>query len=203
MKLKTKMLLLKIYTYVVTGLLAAIVFACQVAVFLGLVWLIMNLWSCSSSRQLATETLATESVYTHEIYRDSISSALALQADDSRYLDISDMQILFYPPEEISIPDSMTTPTTMKTPTTPIRTYPMLINIGSLSSGNASKTTLAVSKDSVGSKTADISHEQSVQDSEQRIRDPTKPSWPVMLSLFMALIIIIYTGFMLYRSNRS
>ncbi len=200
MKLKTKMLLLKIYTYVAAGLLAAIVFAIQVAVLMGLVWLCMNLCSCSSSRPVATETVATESVSTHEIYRDSISSDLALQADDSRYLDISDMQILFYPPEEISVPDSMTSPTTMKTP---IRPYPLLINIGSLSSGNASKTTLAVSKDSVGSKTADLSYKQSVQDSEQRIRDPTKPSWPVMLSLFMALLIIIYTGFMLYRSNRS
>lgn len=167
-------------------------------IILGIMLFLFSLCSCSSSRSAVTETVISDSETVVHRARDSISSALTLQADDSRYLDISDMQILFYPPEEISVPDSMTTPAKK---TTPVRPYPMLINIGSLSSGNASKTTLSLSKDSVVAKTADITHEQSIQDSEQRIRDPTPCRWPVFLVLGCAFAMMIFTGYSLYRTK--
>ncbi len=206
MKLKTKLLLLKIYTYIVGGLLTTIAIAFQVAVLAGILWLIMNLCSCSSSRPVVTETAATESTSALETTRDSIGSDKELQTSTSGYLEISDLSILFYPPSDIqpaAVPeDTMARdPLELNMPQRPKILYPALLNIGLLSAGNASNTALKESNDSVGSKTAEFSHDQSTKDSEQRIRDPTPCRWPVFLVLGCALVMIIFTGWKLYRTE--
>lgn len=182
-------------------------FVLKVFLTVCLAFLLLSMCSCSSSRPVMTETAATESMSAIETAKDSVSSDLEIQTSASGYLDISDLQIFFYPPTDVQTPVSPTDsapdePPAVKTPQKPQILYPALLNIGRLSTGNTTDSAFKASKDSVGSKDSDISHEQSNKDTVQRIRDPTKPSWPVMLSLFMALIIIIYTGFMLYSSNR-
>ncbi|MDE6022370.1 MAG: hypothetical protein K2G13_02595, partial [Muribaculaceae bacterium] len=132
---------------------------------------------------------------------------LEMETSNSGYLDISDLQIIFYPPAAIQSPiatvDSVTVePPTVQVPKKPQILYPALLNIGRLSAGNTADATLKTSNVSVSSKASDIIHEQSNKDTEKRIRDPTKPSWPIILSLGVALVIILYTGYLLYRSNR-
>lgn len=199
MKLSTKLRIAKIFGYVLAALTSIIAFAVQIAIIVGIVLLIISMCSCSSSKTVMTETAAAESMAALETAKDSVGSNLEMQTSASGYLDISDLQIIFYPPTQVEISDSMTKPKTMTTPKTPI---PAILNIGRLSAGNATDTALKASKDSIGSKASGISHELSDKATEKRIRDPTKPSWPVLLSLLIALIIIIYTGFMLYQSNR-
>ena len=179
----------------------------KVAVLFGLLLFLLSFCSCSSSKSVMTETAATESMSAIETAKDSVGSNLEMQTSASGYLDISDLQIIFYPPADIksqvspvdSVPDEHPA---VKTPQKPKILYPALLNIGRLSAGNFTNSALKASKDSVGSKASDINHEQSDKNTEKRIRDPTKPSWPVLVSLFIALIIIVYTGFMLYQSNR-
>ena len=208
MKLTTKLRLAKIFSDVKDSLLSLIGFAvCVVAVAIGIVTLINILFSCSSSRNVMTETAAAESLSALETVKDSVGSDLEMQTSASGYLDISDLQIIFYPPADVQSPvspvDSVADePPAVRTPQKPQILYPALLNIGRLSAGSSADAALKASNDSVGSKASDISHEQSDKDTVQRIRDPTKPSWPVLLSLFIALIIIVYTGFMLYQSNR-
>ncbi len=179
----------------------------KIFIFFLLAFFALALISCSSSKSVSSETAATESMTALEIAKDSVHSNLDLQTSTSGYLEISDLSILFYPPSEIltpPVPEDSVADNPLVLPSTqkPKILYPALLNIGRLSAGSASNTMLKESNDSVGLKASDISQDQSTKDSEQRIRDPTKPSWPVMLSLFIALLIIIYTGFMLYRSNR-
>lgn len=184
-----------------------IIASAKVAVLFGLLLFLLSFCSCSSSRPVMTETAAIESITSLETEKDSVGSSLEIQTSASGYLDISDLQIIFYPPVDIQSPvpplDSVTDePPAVQTPKKPQILYPALLNIGRLSTGSSANTELKESSDSVGLRTSDLKHDESTTDSEKRIRDPTKPSWPVMLSLFMALLIIIYTGFMLYRSNR-
>ncbi len=199
---------MKNFLYAIFGsmiiLTRILIFALKVAIAVGIVFLLISLFSCSSSRPMATETAVTESMTDLETATDSVNSNLELQTSTSGYLEISDLSILFYPPSDIQpspVPEDSVAPEP-QAPQKPKILYPALLNIGRLSTGSVSNTALQASNDSVGSKASDISHDQSAKDSVQRIRDPTKPSWPVILSLFMALLIIIYTGFMLYRSNR-
>lgn len=184
-----------------------IIATAKVAVLFGLLLFLLSFCSCSSSRPVMTETAATESITSLETAKDSVGSSLEIQTSASGYLDISDLQIIFYPPADIRSPvlslDSVTDdPPAVQTPKKPQILYPALLNIGRLSTGSSANTELKESSDSVGSSTSDLKHDESTTDSEKRIQDPTKPSWPVMLTLFMALLIIIYTGFMIYRSNR-
>ena len=171
----------------------------KIAVLFGLLLFLLSFCACSSSRTVMTETAATESMTALETAKDSVGSNLEMQASASGYLDITDLQIIFYPPESLKS-DTLKTrqPENLKTQ----KPYPALLNIGRLSAGSSANTALKASSDSVGSSTSELKHDESTKDSEKRIRNPTKPSWPVMLSLFIALIIIIYTGFMLYQSNR-
>lgn len=179
----------------------------KIAVLFGLLLFLLSFCSCSSSRTVMTETAASESISAIETAKDSVGSNLEMQTSASGYLDISDLQIIFYPPAAtqttVSPVDSVADePPAVRTPQKPQILYPALLNIGRLSAGSSANTALKASTDSVGSSTSDLKHDESTKDSEKRIRDPTKPSWPVMLSLFIALIIIVYTGFMLYQSNR-
>ena len=199
MKTKTKLCLISLFAHVSALALKTFVFAVKVAVAVLVAILILGMCSCSSTRTAMTETAATESMAALETATDSVGSNLEMQTSASGYLDISDLQIIFYPPNQVEISDSMTTTKPMTTTKTPI---PAMLNIGRLSAGSFANTALKASTDSVSSSTSDLKHDESTKDSEKRIRDPTRPSWPVILSLFIALIIIIYTGFMLYQSNR-
>ena len=179
----------------------------KVAVLFGLLLFLLSFCSCSSSRTVMTETAATESMAAIETAKDSVGSNLEIQKSASGYLDISELQIIFYPPVAIQSPiasvDSVADLSTTSKPhnsTTP-RLYPALLNIGRLSAGSSAYTKLAAEDSRLKTEDSIIKHDESTKDSEKRIRDPTKPSWPVLLSLFIALLIIIYTGFMLYKSN--
>lgn len=177
----------------------------KIAILFGLLLFLLSFCSCSSSRTVMTETAASESISAIETAKDSVGSNLEMQTSASGYLDISDLQIIFYPPAPVNTQDSpldSVRDLSALRPTLSTKPYPALLNIGRLSAGSSANTALKASTDSVGSSTSDLKHDVSTKDSEKRIRDPTKPSWPVMLLLFTALIIIIYTGFMLYQSNR-
>ena len=189
------------YRFKTTLFILKLLMACILAFLLGC------LISCSSSRTVMTESAATESLSALDTAKDSVGSDLEIQTSASGYLDISDLSIIFYPPADIksqvSPVDSVADePPAVRSPQKPQILYPALLNIGRLSAGSSADAALRASNDSVGSSTSDLRHDESTKHSVQRIRDPTKPSWPVMLSLFIALIIIVYTGLMLYKFNR-
>lgn len=200
-----------IFLVVLSSYMARILaFAIKVAVVVCIACLIFALCSCRTSRPVMTETAAADSFSVLDSAKDSVRSELNIAASGSGYIDISDLSIIFYPAAAVQIPvspvDSVADePPKFRTPQSPQSPqilYPALLNIGHLSAGNTTDATLKASKDSVGSNVSDISHEQSNKDTAQRIRDPTKSSWPIILSLCVALVIILYTGYLLYRSKR-
>lgn len=177
-----------------------IIASAKVAVLFGLLFFLLSFCSCSSSRPVMTETAATESMTSLETAKDSVGANLELQASGSRYLDISDLQILFYP-QALTPTDSLPDPSVLRSPLS-AKPQPALLNIGRLSAGSSADAALKETNDSVGSTTSDLKHDQSTTDSEKRIRDPTATRWQVAVVLVFVLLVISYTGFMLYRSNR-
>lgn len=165
------------------------------ALIFGIIFLLFLSCSCSSSRPVVTEKAVSDSETIFHKARDSISSDLSLQSASSGYLDISDLQILFYPPAltpHDSLPDLTANP------------HPAAINIGHISAGKKNDTKLHETKDSVVSDRLDTarrseSHNESIQNS--RSRDPTSCRWPVLLVLGFALVMIVFTGYRLYRSE--
>lgn len=169
-------------------------------VLCGIILMLLMTCSCSSSRSTTTEKMVCDSETIVHKARDSISSELDMQIQNSGYLDVSDISILFYPPSELH-PDTVSD----KPPEvfTPIRTYPMLVNIGKISAGCDSKSSLKETTDSVGKISDDHFRESTKKDSVTKIRDPTPCRWPVFLVLGFALVMMIFTGWKLYRTGNS
>ena len=172
-----------------------------------LIILLCGLCSCRASRPVMTETAATEHIARLETAKDSIGSNQEIKTSSSGYLDISDLQIIFFPPVP-DIPD--VSPTVIPIDSMPdissrpvSRPHPAIINIGHIAAGSASDTTVTQSKDSVGSKSADLKHDVSVANSEKRIRDPTSTRWPVILILGAALVMIVFPVYRLYHASDS
>lgn len=178
-----------------------IIATAKVAVLFGLLLFLLSFCSCSSSRPVMTETAATESITSLETANDSVGSSLEIQTSASGYLDISDLQIIFYPPV-ITPPDSLPDLSALR-PSLSANPHPAAITIGHITAGKTNEANLHETKDSVVSHSLDStrveSHNESIQHS--RSRDPTSCRWPVLLVLGFALVMIVFTGYKLYRAE--
>lgn len=181
-----------------------IVTAAKIFALIGLLLFLFSLCSCSSSRSVMTESAATDSMAALVTAKDSVGSDLEIRTSASRYLDISDLQILFYPPADIQTPISTIDSVAdeypaVRTPKKPKILYPALLNIGRLSAGIASDTARKESTDSVGSKLSDLKHDYVVNESAKRIRDPSAAHWQTFVVVVFILLVLSYSAYMIYR----
>ncbi|MDE6022632.1 MAG: hypothetical protein K2G13_03925, partial [Muribaculaceae bacterium] len=92
-------------------------FVIKVAAAVCIASLILSLCSCRTSRPVMTETAATDSLSALETAQDSVGSRLEMETSNSGYLDISDLQIIFYPPAAVQSPIATVDSVTDEPPT--------------------------------------------------------------------------------------
>ena len=159
---------------------------------------VVSLCSCSSTRTVSTESVVTDSLSVTAESRDSVGSRLELETSGSGYLDIRDLKITFYPP--VALPDIVPDSVSPLPPSS--KPHPATLTIGQLTAGKTSDTKLK-NENTVSSNHYLSEDSRSGTDvRESRSRDPTPCRWPVLHVLSMAVAMVIFTGYHLWRGSK-
>ena len=157
---------------------------------------VVSLCSCSSTRTVSTESVVTDSISVTAESRDSVGSRLELETSGSGYLDIRDLTITFYPP--VALPDNVPDSVSPLPPSS--KPHPATLTIGQLTAGKTSDTKLNEENTVLSDRVAESRTGTAVR--ESRSRDPTPCRWPVLLVLSMAVAMVIFTGYHLWRGSK-
>lgn len=198
MRESTRLRLIKAYFSICAVVGWIIGLAINAVIIGGIVCLVLSLCGCSSSRSMATESVVTDSLSVTAESRDSVGSRLELETSGSGYLDIRDMTITFYPP--VASPDNVPDSVSPLPPST--KPHPATLTIGQLTAGKTSDTKLK-DENTVSSNHYLSENSRSGTDvRESRSRDPTPCRWPVLLVLSMTIVMVIFTGYHLWRGSK-
>ena len=198
MRESTRLRLIKAYISICALVGWIIGLVINVAIIGSIVCLVLSLCGCSSSRSMAAESVVTDSLSVTAESRDSVGSRLELETSGSGYLDIRDLTITFYPP--VALPDNVPDSVSPLPPSA--RPHPATLTIGQLTAGKTSDTKLNDENSVLSDQLLAVESGSGTDVRESRSRDPTPCRWPVLLVLSMSVVMVIFTGYHLWRGSK-
>lgn len=180
------------------------VFAVKVALFAGIIWLIVSLCSCSASR---TESSRISDVGTSLSVSAGSADSVRHETLDAllsrRSLELTDLTITFPPPAPCLPPYCRAALRDQDPAPTDRAPKPLTVSIGRISAAAESLATSASASDSIGNSAAALRSDTSAHTASDKAASRSSPSALCRLILCAAAILGIISGIIVARRARK
>lgn len=189
---------------IISIFLRVLVFAVKVALFAGIIWLIVSLCSCSASREESSRisdvgtSLSVSAGSADSVRHETLDALLS-----RRSLELTDLTITFPPPAPCLPPYCRAALRDQDPAPTDRAPKPLTVSIGRISAASESLATSASSSDSIGNSAAALRSDTSAHTASDKAASRSSPSALCRLILCAAAILGIISGIIVARRARK